>query len=92
MPSRASKETNQSNFPIKRKCSPQFLHFFFPFSLTFQMAKLKLVASPIDGCLQEHCGGQDSFLLQWVPAAQKMRKSAAPLLRQLILHLLWQCP
>jgi len=49
--------------------------------------------APVNKCLQEHCEGQSRFLLQWILAVPKMRDIlAARLLRQLILHLLWQCP
>ena len=52
---------------------PTISPFFFTFSVTFQMAKLKLFPSPVDECLQEHCGGQDHFLLQWSLPVQKFK-------------------
>ena len=47
------------------------LHIFAPFFLPiFQMAKLNLVPSSVDKCLQEHYEGQGCFLLEWLLAAQ----------------------
>ena len=58
----------------KLKCSTSFLHIFSTFSSNFlqifQMVKLKLFPSPVDGCLQAHWEGQD-FLLQWILPVQK---------------------
>ena len=75
----------------KIKCSIHCPHIFSNFSSNFlQMTKLNCFhhRSPVNKCLQEHCVSQSRFcfLLEWILAV------AARLLRQLILHLLWQCP
>ena len=76
----------------KTKCSAYFLQLFFQFSLIFpnDMTKLSCfhhrstnVCKNTVKVKAAFCSNE--FLLR------KMRKSAARLLRQLILHLLWQC-
>ena len=49
------------------------LHFFFRSAPNFsRWQKLKTFPSPVDKCLQEHCEGQDHFLLQWILPVQNV--------------------
>ena len=83
-----SKPTTQKDG--KLKCS-KMIDDVFPiisssFLWLFQMARLKLLPSPVDRWLQGHCQGQDYLLLQWILATQNSINQLHRLLRQLILH------
>ena len=79
----------------KLKCSTSFLHIFSTFSSNFlqifQMTKLNCFHHRSANVCKNAVKVKTAFD-RMNSSCAKMRQSAARLLRQPILHLLWQCP
>ena len=77
---------------IVHKFSPFFVQFFFPFSLNFPNDKTGTVSITGRQMFARTLRKVKTTFCSNESLLRKMCKSAARLLRQLILHLLWQCP
>ena len=77
---------------IVRKCSPDFVHFFFRFSPNFPNVKTGTVSITGRQMFARTLRKVKTTFCSNESLLRKMCRSAARLLRQLILHLLWQCP
>ena len=86
------KRTAKLKLSIVHKFSPYVVHFFFPFSPNFPNDKTGTVSTTGRQMLARTLRKVKTTFCSNESLLRKMRKSAARLLRQLILHLLWQCP